>query len=274
MRLFSTMLSVAAATILTSTATSSSAGVPSFDSIMSDMSLTSEAQVINPQYDWQKQPLVTQYAPKGTILPSWWTGNRPEWCYSLLSWYTAFEAQGNSATNTRVQVRSLRAYILSNTTRKWTMVDMATAPAGSLWKYPFNYAGDFYAAGTRAESTGGYSVKPAYPYFHHGYGKTFTIANPADIRAVYIAMDFRLTIDDPKKADDRSRAKYLVDSGADYYPGQKQTWGVNYAPGIGNGRYLLATNDWRTATMLVPNKLLGATMEDLRTTPPPITTSF
>lgn len=271
---FSTRLSVAAASILTSIATPASAGLLSFDTILSDMSLPSEAQVINPQYDWQKQPTVTQYAPKGSILPSWWPGNRPEWCYAMLSWYTAFEAQGNAATNTRVHVRSLRAYLLSNATRQWTLADLTTAPAGGLWKYPFNYAGDFSATGTRAESTGGYSVKPAYPYFHHGYGKTYSIPNPADIRAVYIAMDFRLVADDPKKVDDRSKARYVVDAGADYYPGQKQTWGVGYAPGIGNGRYLLATSNWRTATLLVPNKLLGATLKELRMTPPPMATSY
>lgn len=274
MRALMTMLSVTTASTLTSIAMPADAGVLSVDSIISDMSLPSEAQVIDPRYDWQRQPLVTQYAPKGTILPSWWPGNRPEWCYRLLSWYTAFEAQGNRATNTRVQVRSLRTYILSNATRKWTLVDSTTAPMGGLWVYPFNYAGNFDSTGARSEETGGYSIKPAYPHFHHGYGTTYSISNPADIRAVYIAMDFRLVVDDPAKPDDRSAAKYVVDTGADYYPGQNQNWGVNYAPGVGNGRYLLATNNWRTATLLVPNRLLGATFDELRTSRLPVKTSY
>jgi hypothetical protein len=153
-------------------------------------------------------------------------------------------------------------------------VDTTIAPASELWKYPFVYAGDSKAAGTRQEATGGYSVKPAYPYFHHGYGTTYTIPNPADIRAVYVAMDFRLAVDNPQKPDDRTKAKYVVDVGADYYPGLGKSWGVGYAPGVGNGRYLLATNGWRTGTMLVPNKILGATLDEMRKNPPPMTTSY
>lgn len=34
---------------------------------------------------------------------------------------------------------------------------------------------------------------------------------------------------------------------------------------------LLATNEWRTATMLVPNKALGATFDELRYNAPPLT---
>jgi hypothetical protein len=87
-------------------------------------------------------------------------------------------------------------------------------------------------------------------------------------------MDFRLVVNDPNQPDDRSLAKYVVDVGADYYPGNNQTWGVSYAPGVGSGRYLLATNNWRTATLLVPNTLLGATNDEMRMTPPPLTTSY
>lgn len=274
MRTFITLLSLTAAPLLASIAAPATATTITIDSVIRDTSQPSEAQVINPLYNWQKNPLVTQYAPKGTILPSWWTGARPEWCYKMLSWYTAFEAQGNAATNTRVQVRNLRVYILSNATKKWTAVDTAAAPWSELWKYPFSYAGDSKAAGTRSEATGGYSVKPVYPYFHHGYGTTYAIPNPADIRAVYVAMDFRLAVDNPQKPDDRSKAKYVVDVGADYYPGQGQSWGTGFAPGVGNGRYLLATAGWRTATMLVPNTAVGATLNEMRVTPPPMTTSY
>jgi hypothetical protein len=274
MRTFITLVSLTAATILASIGKPAVAGTLNIDSIIYDMSQPSEALVINPAFDFQRRPTVTQYAPKGTILPSWWTGNRPEWCYRLLSWYTAFEAEGNGATNTRVQVRNLRIYILSNATRKWTLVDSKAAPPGDVWKYPFTYYESFSNSDTRTETSGGYSVKPAYPYFFHGYGTTYEIQDPADIRAVYVAMDFRLVVDNPRKPNDTSLAKYVIDVGADYYPGQDQTWGVGYAPGVGNGRYLLATNKWRTATLLVPNKLLGSTYDEMRITPPPMTTSY
>lgn len=270
MKSFKQVLPLLATLMFTSVAVHANTTGLTIDMAVNDMSLPSEALMIKASYDWHKNPKITQYAPSGTILPSWWTANRPKWCYSSVTWYTAYEAQGNAATNSRVQVSKLRMYALSNKTRKWTLLDNVTAPATDLWKYPFNQAGDFKASGARAETSGGYSLRPVYPHFHHGYGRGVSIADPSDIRAVFIAMDFRLIVADPKKADDRSKARYVVDVGADYYPGKGSSWGVGWAPGIGNGRYLLAKNNWRAATLLVPNKALGATFDELRKNPPPV----
>lgn len=265
------VLSLTAVGIMAAASSQAVAATPlTIDTVIKDMSLSSEAMVIDPKYDWQSKPKVTQWAPSGTILPSWWTGTRPQWCYNVLTWYTAFEAQGNAATNTRLAVRNLRIYVLSNKTRTWTLVDAVAQPYTDLWKYPFNYAGDYTAAAMRKETDGGYSMKPKYPNFEHGYGKTAALADPSDVRAVFMAIDFKLVVDNPALADDRAKARYVVDVGADYYPGKGMSWGLGYAPGLGNGRYLLATNDWRTATLLVPNKSMNATSEEIRTNPPPL----
>ncbi len=231
------------------------------------MSSKSEAIAIDPRYDWQYQPAIVMHAPRGDAIPSWWTGNRPEWTYSVLTWYTTQEAQGNAATNTRVQVANLRFYILSESTRTWKQHDVKAAPYSEEWKYPFAFAG---AGSPRNESSGGVSVKPDYPNFYHGYGNSISI-DPKDVRAVYVSMDFRLAVDNPSKPDDRNSAKYVVNAGADYWPGNGQaTWSLGYAPGIGTGRTMLATKDWRTATLLVPNKNYGSTMEEIRKNPPPL----
>jgi hypothetical protein len=233
------------------------------------MSSPSEALVISPRYDWQYNPKITMYAPRGDAIPSWWTGNRPTWTSGVLSWFTAFEAQGNKATNSRVEIKDLRFYVLSEATRTWSQVDISQAPDLNLWTYPFNYVAPASGSGERKESDGGISIKPKYPNFMHGWGNTKTI-NPQDVRAVLATVDFRLTVDDASKADDRSVAKYVVDVGADYYPDAKTGWSLGYAPGVGNGRMLLATPNWRTATLLVPNKNYGSTLDEMRTNPPPI----
>ena len=246
--------------------TSISTFAATIDQVISDMSSKSEAIAIDPRYEWQYQPAIVMYAPRGDAIPSWWTGNRPEWTYSVLTWYTTQEAQGNAATNTRVQVANLRFYVLSESTRKWSQHDVKAAPYSEMWKYPFAFAG---AGSPRNESSGGVSVKPDYPNFYHGYGNSIKIT-PQDVRAVYVSMDFRLAVDDPNKPDDRNSAKYVVNAGADYWPGNGQaTWSLGYAPGIGTGRTMLATKDWRTATLLVPNTRNGANMEELRKNPPP-----
>jgi hypothetical protein len=259
---------------IASTAAVTTSAYTTINDVITDMSTPSEAVAINPQYNWQRQPITTTYAPRGDAIASWWTGNRPTWTYTALSWFTAFEAQGNLANNSRVEVRNLRMYMLSESTRQWSRVDISTGPRMGLWAYPFNSAGS--NTGERTESDGGKSIKPKYPNFHHGYGNAYLIKNPSDVRATFVAMDFRLVVDDASKSDDRGLAKYVVDVGGDYYPGNpntadtSMTWSLGYAPGMGNGRYLQASNDWRTASMIVPNTGAGATMDELRNNPPPL----
>lgn len=238
------------------------------DQVITDMHSDSEAMVIDPRYDWQHRPAITMYSPAGKYIPDWWTGNRPEWSYNVLTWFTAYEAQGNAASNSRIQIRNLRFFVLSENTRTWKQFDSRSAPAVDLWKYPFAPAGG--NSGVRNESSGGISIKPKYPNFHHGYGNTVKI-EPQDVRAVYVAMDFRLTLEDQNKPDDRDSARYVVDAGGDYWPGNGQgDWSLGYAPGMGNSRMLLATKDWRSSGLLVPNKAYGATFEELRKNPPPL----
>lgn len=247
----------------------------SIDTVIGDMHRPNEAIPLHPQFDWQRRPSIVQYSPKGNTLPAWWRGARPEWCYSLLTWYTAYEAGGpggkeagaNRATNTRVQVRDLRAWILWKDGR-WTRVDATGAPRVDLWRYPFEKTGKGGRA--RKERERGASIKPDYPEFHHGYGTPYALDRPWDVRAVFVALDFRLVVDDPKRPDDRYKARYVVNVGADYYPGRGQDWGVGYAPGVGSGRYLLAKKTWRTATLLVPNKDEGVSFQQLRQRPPPL----
>jgi hypothetical protein len=256
-------------TVLLATTTVSTAAI---DQVINDMSQPSEALVIDPRFSWQYNPAVTMHAPRGDAIPSWWTGNRPTWTSAVLSWFTAFEAQGNTATNTRVQLKNLRFYILSESTRTWSQVDVSDKPGLALWKYPFTYAASESASGVRSETSGGISVKPKYPNFHHGWGNAKSI-NPQDVRAAFATIDFRLAVDDTTKADDRAKAKYVVDVGADYYPDMNLKWSLDYAPGVGNGRMLLATSNWRSATLLVPNTNYSSTMTEMRTNPPPLSST-
>jgi hypothetical protein len=235
---------------------------------IADMDMPSEALVIDPQFPWQRRPQVTMHAPRGDAIPAWWRGNRPDWTHVAVPWFTAFEAQGNAARNSRVQVKDLRFFILSGKTGQWRQVVLQARPEVTLWKYPFSAAGQACGSALRDEKTAGVSVLPAYPLFLHGWGRPRSI-DPADVAATFTAMEFRLIVDDPHKRDDRRLARYVVDVGADYYPDQSLRWSLDFAPGIGNGRMLLARPAWRTATLLVPSKDHGVTLDSLRRNPPP-----
>jgi hypothetical protein len=243
------------------------------DQAITDMQSSSQAvpssNYGSSTYNWYYNPGITQFGPFGSTpyLASWWSGNRPTTTSSILSWFVVMEGQGNTATNTRVEIANLRVYILQNSTRKWLPVDVESVPAGiGRWSMPgFTSQGTEYDV--HNESDGGVSVKPQAPYFQHGWGKTVTLGTgslPAagdpstggEVRAAIVAMDYRLVVDNPNLADDRANAVYTLDVGADYYPTNAESsngWGVGYAPGMGNGRMLKPTNDWQTATLLVPN---------------------
>jgi hypothetical protein len=270
MNLDSFVFSKLAAPVATPTP-SSAASTITISQVVGDMSAKSEALPINPDFGWMYGANITQYSPAGSSIASWWTAERPTWCYGLQSWYTLFEAQGNSATNTRVEVKNLRVYILSQATRTWSKWEITVAPYTDSWTYPFAFVG---SADRRSESDGGASFKPVYPKFLHGYGTAnhnMPLPNPADVRAIYTAIDMRLVVADPSQPDDRDKAKYVVDSGADYYPDATlKMWSTGYAPGVGNGRYLLVTPNWRSATLAVPNKDYGATLNEFLTNPPPL----
>jgi hypothetical protein len=215
---------------------------------ISDMERPSEAVPIKPVFEWAFRPKITMRAPRGDAIPQWWKGDRPIWTNAILSWFTLFEAQDNNAQNSSVQVGSLRLFIYSKRDQRWSRIDVAPKPEVSLWEYPFRHVSDLKEQPSLAQTSKGY--KPAYPFFHHGWGNAKKIDAP-DVGAVFAAMEFRLSVIDSARPDDRDRAKFVVSVGADYYPDMKLRWSLGFAPGVGNGRLLLAKKSWRTATFFV-----------------------
>jgi hypothetical protein len=228
--------------------------------VASQTAMSHEAKIPSIKYEWQKYTMIIMQSPAGADIPSWFEFSKPQRCYTLKSWLQVFEAEGNAAKNTRVQFRNLKIFVLSESTRKWSLVKSDASPYTDSWAYPFTFNAD---GGTRVEASGGLSFKPKYPVFAHGYGTQMTIV-PQDIRAVFVSMETKLVLENASSADDRSSAKYLVNVGADYWPNAQAvntTWG--YAPGIGQGRFILATQDWRKATMIVPNGRYGSNMQEM-----------
>ncbi|MBX3018223.1 MAG: hypothetical protein KF767_10065 [Bdellovibrionaceae bacterium] len=234
--------------------------------VTSQQATSHEAAIPDIRFDWQRGPGPIMQSPAKDDIPSWFPHTKPDWCYILNTWMQVFEADGNTATNTRVQYRNLKLFVLSQSTRTWSQLRNDALPWTDTWTYPFAHVSNM---GMRNESSG-VSFKPAYPDFGHGYGTHNTIV-PQDIRAVFVSMETRLILDDPSGADDRASARYLVNVGADYWPDAASvntTW--SYAPGVGHGRFILATSNWRLATMLVPNGRYGADYQEMIDNPPPL----
>lgn len=236
------------------------------DIVNAQTAASHEAKIPDVRYEWQKKPGIIMQSPAKADIPSWFEYTKPEWCNVLNSWLQVFEAEGNTATNTRVQYRNLKLYVLSESTRTWKLVVTDGSPYTDTWKYPFDFAGD---NGARAEASGGLSFKAKYPQFAHGYGTQYNLV-PQDVRAVFVSMETRLVLDKAGGPDDRASARYLVNVGADYWPNASavnNAW--PYAPGVGQGRFILATSDWRKATMIVPNGRYGSTLQEMISKYPP-----
>lgn len=218
--------------------------------VTSDMEQPSEAVPIKPKFEWAFRPKVTMRAPRGDAIPDWWKGDRPVWTNAILSWFTLFEAQDNGAVNSAVEIGSLRLFIYSRREQRWVRIDLAPTPEVTLWEYPFRHVTGPGHGPTNLLAPARKSYKPAYPFFYHGWGHAKAIDAP-DVGAVFAAMEFRLAVIDSARMDDRSSARFVLSVGADYYPDMKLRWSLGFAPGVGNGRLLLAKNSWRTATFFV-----------------------
>ncbi|WLA67659.1 hypothetical protein [Bradyrhizobium diazoefficiens] len=227
----------------------------SIDQVIADIQNNPRSEVIplNVTYGWAYHAATVVYNPGSGY-------------NATIPWLVGMEGTGNAAKNTRIEVRNLRHFILSQSSRKWQQVTAVQIPR--IEKYELPNWKSFGEVDLRNEIDGGVSFKPVYPHFFHGWAAK-TAINGADVRGVYVSVEFRLIKDDPDGADDTALALYAFDVGADYYHTADTACcgGVKEAA---DGRVLKATAHWRKATILVPNFHYGASYDEFRSNPPPL----
>ncbi len=194
-------------------------------------------------------------------------GNDPGTFTAITAWGQVYEdAQGNSATNTRVQLRQLRALILSIQTGRWHIVQSGERLQGAAYREDF--VGDVHRpAAIRSEPDGGISVTAGGGYNFHFWPADGRVAiDPRDIGGIVISMQARLVLDDQTRPDDRQQARYLLSVGGDYWASSNAQWDNLRTNGdIGIGRFKYVTGDWQMFSMST------LSLAELQKTPPPIT---
>ncbi len=231
--------------------------INSLDTIVNDMRLKNDLALagIPTNYGWATGPgyVVMGQDPRGTNTPSWWQVNNSyyksgAYWNAILPWFVVFDGVGNGASNTRVQLRNLKLYIKSKSSGAWKLTSSHTGVGGEL--YPKSLQGSNVSSpNLRTESDGSTAVlPPSGNLVFHGWGG-FSNITGSDVGGVFITMQARLVQDNPSGADDRSKAKYLVHVGGDYYPDQSTRVSdmapAYYFPGIGMSRAKLVGNDWQ-----------------------------
>lgn len=276
------------ATPAASPTSSASTTINSVDTIVNDMKLNNDLVLagVPPERGYAAGPgfVVMGNDPRGTRTPRWWNPANSYYKSSaywtrIVPWMVIFDGVGNAATNTRVEMRNMKAYYKNRSTGQWILLGQGTI------------SGENYGKGLNAVQTtppdivslagGVVSVRPANgDQVFHGWCCTATLPNPADIAAIHITMQARLSVSNPALRDDRSAARYLVQVGGDYYPDASlNLWAFApdaWNPGIGLSRSKLVGNAWQSYSFTTIDVGVqdpgGASISEaeLRRAPPPL----
>jgi hypothetical protein len=230
--------------------------INSLQTVIDDMRLPHEGRPhgVPESYDWVRGPTMG----RGNHPPATW--------HAMTAWGQLYEdAKGNPARNTRVEIRRMRTYVLSKRDGKWRRVQSSEGVTGAAYREDF--AEDINkGTDVRHEPDGGISLTAGGGYnFHFWPSDGRATIDPRDIGGVFVTVEARLVVGDPKKPDDRASARYLVSVGADYWVNRSARWDhfkTNDAVGLGRFKYV--TKEWQACNFTT----LGA--KQLRQNPPPL----
>ena len=230
--------------------------VNSVQEIVNDMRLYNEGELagVDKGNGWATGPgyVIMGNIPRGTNTPSYWKPANTHFKSSatwnaVIPWLVVFDGVGNGATNTRVQMRNIKLYMKRKSTNRWEVI---TNQPISGEDYPKSLQGDQTTrADIRYEADGTRSLKPnGRNRVFHGWGSPINF-DAWDLKALVTTVQARLVVDNPARPDDRSRAKFLIHVGADYYPETSTrvaaTAPAYYFPGVGVSRAKYVRNEWR-----------------------------
>jgi hypothetical protein len=207
-------------------------------------------------FDWGKKPRAGAKNP-----PAGWT--------AAIAWGQLYEwIGGNSATNTRVQIRDLKMYYLSKTDNKWHELQKSLLVEGAAYREDFA-DDESKPANIRKEPDGSISVTAGDGYNFHFWPKSGRVLIPKDdVLACFVTVQCRLILNDLNGFDDRDSARYLMSVGGDWWQSmtaQWDNWTTNADMGI--GRFRFVTKEWQG------HNLITLSPEETLQNPPPLSKS-
>ena len=223
--------------------------------IATDMTLPHEGKPhgVPLSYDWALKPRMGR-------------GNNPGNFIAMTAWGQVYEEQnGNPAMNTRVQLRNIKAYMLSKSDGQWHLLQSSIYPEGA------NFREDFVGnvnqpANIRYEGDGSISVTAGGGYNFHFWPPGRASISPNDIAGIFTTIQARLIIDNPTKIDDRVSARYLGHMGADYWLNLNAQWSseTTTVADVAIGRFKYVKTGWQSFNMTTLSE------RELQQNPPPL----
>jgi hypothetical protein len=226
----------------------------SIETILYDMTGPHEGRPhgVPDDYDWAFEPRIGK-------------GNDPGGFKALIAWGQVYEdVEGSLATNTRVQLRNIKTYVLSKKDNVWRLVQDSAGVQGAAYKEDF--VDDISKPANIREEDEGISVKLEPGYNFHYWPPTGRIEiDPNDIAGVFTTMQARLIVDKESKPDDRDKARYLLSMGADYWLDVDAQWDQFKTNGdVAIAKFKYITPEWQAFNMI------SVSGEELRKNPPPL----
>lgn len=236
----------------------SNVSINSPQTILNDMNLKNDAVLAGYEtrgVGWYVGPgsVVVGNLPLTTHTPLWyksiWDGYPEQELKAILPWAVVFDGVGNKATNVRVEIADIKAYLLPCDTKIWSLVSYRKYPEGAEF-YKDGINNIVRPENVRINSNGFVEIKPTTDSLTiwHGWGTMARIPNTYNICAWFVTLKSRLVVDNSALPDDRSISQYLLHIGADYYPDVGVSWSVlghSINPGVGVSRAKLLTSQWQ-----------------------------
>ena len=156
-------------------------------------------------------------------------------------------ASGTPNTNSRVQIRNLRADFKRNGQwyrAQWTPSDIDGA---NYTDYTTNASS---RADVRSMGADGQAVKVIHSGGHYHFFPRGRVPFSRDMQALVVAMEVRLIKDDPNGPDDLDQAKIYGVAAGDIYQSMTASWnGTTWVNGHAPiGRFRKISRNWRTIT--------------------------
>jgi hypothetical protein len=219
-----------------SSSASTGAGLNTFDIVVSDMTDPHEGILsgVPTSYDWGAHPRVGH----GNNVPTGWN--------AMTGWGQVYFVEGSVApVNTRVQLRNLKSYMLSKSTRVWTQVQDSPDVEGAAFAEDFG-GNNSMGADIRDEAEG-ISVRLSVGWnFHFWSANGRHTFNPSDVGAFLVTFHARIIRDDATQPLNPNGGELLAGAGGDYWKDASAPWDNFKTNGdFAIGRMKRVTEEWR-----------------------------
>lgn len=242
------------------------AGKNSIDRIIADMTSDNWRNYRTPDKPWSRlahSVLVMGNIPRGTNAPDWWTKHLVDHRYLdgdawpvIQPWFVVEGAPWNfnERYNTRVRISPMRVNILEGNTWKQLRSESLGGGRYNTDQTEWIDDGDVRYFGSALD------IKPPADRaqgVYHGWGEMFDAAQYGidmnKLRAVHVAVDAKLVVDDPNQPHYGNAALFGLTVGADYKPStiaqaehDPGMAGITWYPGVGQNSSRRIWADWQT----------------------------